>query len=476
MSNDTSTLPGFDPADGRPLPYRRAPGMRLATGAEGEEGTEYYLRAANRQLFILAEQEAFLWEALDGSRSFAAIEQAFRARFAIGLASAAFAKFIGELLEAGALERVEPEPSAKRVTLAGPRMRKIELPDADTAAATVEDGEVASPPPSRPAHPGLRLTLRAFKNPISTEFRNSGRWLSAMARAFWPIRYISWALAPMVLIGILIIIKHEDQYLADAATIYSTLPIWPCLWIAEHITTWSARVVEGTVIYGFGGIVTHTHLRLFMMFIRIKFEEGLVESMPRRNKLWIAASPLIWRLFCFSACQIAWLELRSAHPFFAQLLMIEGAMGLMSFFVSALPMLPLYGYRFLTILLHQETLYARAFRLLAIRLAGRPAPYTMTTAERWGLLSMAVGTALFAILYVGNVLFQSNRQIALLLNGFGGWVVLAIMASTVLYFWSLFRFAGRVRALQRAARVRDGGRDIPPRAVDAGGSDAAPNL
>jgi hypothetical protein len=472
--SDAFTLPGFDPADGDPLLYRRAPGIRLSTGAAGEEGTEYFLRAPNGQLFVLAEQERFLWEALDGSRSFAAIEQAFRARFAIGLAGAAFAKFVGELLEAGAIERVESEPQVTRVTLAGPRVRKIELADDNAAAA--EGGEMAAAPPDRASRGGppapMRLGFKAFKNPISYEFRNSGRILTALARAFWPIRYVCWLLAPMMIVAVMIIIKHQNQYLDDIATIYRTLPIWPCLWIAEHLTTWSARLAEGVVIYGFGGIVTHTHLRLFVLFIRLRFEEALVETMPRRQQLWIAASPLIWRLFCFSGCQFGWLEVRSTHPFFAQLLLIEGAMGMMSFFVSAMPMLPLYGYRFLTILLHQETLYGRAFRLLTIRLSGRPAPYSMTTAERWGLVSMAVGTALFGTLYIGNVLYQSDRQLVLLLNGFGGWIVLAIFASAGFYVWALFKFAGRIRALQRAARVRDGRRSDLQRNPDAVGSGA----
>src|ERR1044071_8928617 len=134
-------------------------------------------------------------------------------------------------------------------------------------------------------------------------------------------------------------------------------------------------------------------------------------------------------------------------------------MGLLTFAVTCCPFIPLYGYKFLATLLDQENLYGRSFKLLLLKLKGRQAPDAMTLAERWGLVFMAVGTAIISTVYVGHVLYTANVWTINTLHGLGAWFAIGILVLCGAYFFALWRFAARLRAMQRAARTGDG----PPR-------------
>jgi sensor histidine kinase YesM len=87
-------------------------------------------------------------------------------------------------------------------------------------------------------------------------------------------------------------------------------------------------------------------------------------------------------------------------------------------------------------------------------LRGRPAPFTMTTAERWGLLFMGVGTVIFTSVYLLNILYTANSRFIQYFGGFGGIIVIVLMGLTVFYFYSVWKFSVKIRAMQRANRVQ----------------------
>ena len=442
----------FDPNSPQPVPYRPVDGLRLTEGRSTEEGTDYFLKTPGGELLKLADQERFLWELLDASRSWAEIGAAFYARFGLRLPVEDFTKFLGELIEAGAIvEAAEAERPAAAAPIEAPRRRKIELGSARAEAREVPPAE--TPAAAIPVAPRPQQLRPGSGAPISATLGHWGGFFSAIARVFWPIRYVCWGLIPLVLVASLISIKHSDLVMADWTRLASSIAVWPCFWLAEHLTTWSSRVWEGVVVYGFGGKVSPTTINLFLgHFVRIKFHEE--PGLTRRQRLWATSSPLICRSFYFGFFTIVWLEARSMHPTIADIALFAATMGFVSFFMCCLPCLPLYGYKFLSILLNQENLYQRAFSLVMLKLRGRPAPFTMTTAERWGLLFMGVGTVIFTSVYLLNILYTANSRFIQYFGGLGGIIVIVLMALTVFYFYSVWKFSVKIRAMQRANRVQ----------------------
>lgn len=457
--------------DRGPLAYRRAAGARLSEGRPGPDGVEYLLRSAIGRTIALGERERFLWEALDGNTSFEDIERGFEAQFGSRISRLDFFRFIDDLVANGAVEHAAAteRPAAlgvKRVTL-----------DA-AVGATADAGDArAEQPPQRTGTGRTRRRRRqggetgrvgfreGWKDVWSHQLGNPEKFFAALSAVFWPIRWITWGLIPLALAGFLISVKHSDQYYADWSALMSAIPSWPCFWLAEHITTWSARIMEGIVIHGFGGRVTKTLIKLFFgLFVRLQLDESSTESMPRRHRLWIAATPLLTRLFIWGVGMICWALYRPTHPILAQISLFMAFMGLITFVMCCCPLIPLYGYKFLSILLEQENLYGRSFRLLIMKMRGRPVPYTMTLSERWGLAFMAIGTAIFTTLYLAHILYRADQWTITTLNGIGGIFALGIFLSCFLYFFALWRFTRKLRAMHRADRAA--GETSPPPAAE----------
>jgi hypothetical protein len=460
--SDTAAVPELDPDDPRPVPYRRASEARISTAQSTAEAAEFFLKTPGGALLALAEEEKFLWDALDGSRSFRQIERGFRARFQLALRPAQFAGFLAELVEAGAVEIVaERERSPIDAAAVAPRRIVLDTePSPESGETGGERGEAAM----RAA--GQRQGLRAgMKQLWSWPLGNPERLFDFLAAIFWPIRFGFWLLIPAVLVAFMISVKHSNDYWADWNSVILDIPLWPCLWLAEHVTTWTARTVEGMVIHGFGGRVKHCDMKFFLgIFIRINLDETSTRSMTRRQKLWIAASPLLSRLAFYAISMQVWVFYRPTHPLVADVAMFMAFMGLITFCTASCPLIPLYGYKFLATLLDQENLYARAFRFLVLRIRGRQAPGRMTLAERWGLVLMSVGTAVFTTLYIGHILYSANAYFVTNFGGFGSIFGVAILAGCALYFIALWRFSGKLRAMQQADRAA---RRRPPGPVEA---------
>ncbi len=465
--------PELDPTERRALPYRRAPGARLSRGQGGEEA-DYYLRAPGGQLFVLGEHERLLWDLLDGAHSFAEIERDFRARFGIGLRHADFMKFVAELADAGALEQVaDGEPPVRLVSLDAPSppRKRVELAGAGGGVAEeVEAGATAEAARSadaggarRPGGPRWRQGGRkgkgfrtGMKDLWSFTVGNPEKFYDACAAVYWPIRYISWLLIPLVLAAFLIGFKHQYEWELDFSTFVKSIPQWPCLWIAEHLTTWTGKIIEGTVIHGFGGKVRRFDVKLFMgLFVRCHLEDTNVRLMTRRQKLWIASSTLLWRLFCWAICMVIWLEFRPTRPLIAQLALFEAFMGIASFLICSCPLIPLYGYKFLETLLDMDGLYGRSLRLFMLKVKGRQVPDDlMGIGERWGLVFMAVGTTVFFSLYILHILYSADVWTVKNMAGLGAWLAGIHMGACVLYFYLLWRLSARIRVISRADRLR----------------------
>jgi hypothetical protein len=452
--------------------------MQLVRGRTNEEGSEYFLKAASGQLLVFREKEQFLWEALDGTSSFADIQGRYRSRFGESLANSDFAKFLAELIQAGAVERMsEGAPRVRAVTLAMPTVRKIELRAANGAPA-IESGR------GKLAGPATDNAIRAerarmggessdnmwarIKRPYTCLLGNPENLFDGLAAVFWPMRYLSWVMIPGVVLGVLICVKHHVQLLADMSLFSADTWSTPAIWLAEHFTALPAKIAEGMVIHGFGGRERALYLVFWMgIFVRFRLGEAALHSMTRRQKLWIEAVPLIWRLLCFVVAVLVWIMMRQTHPLVALVAFIEGFVAFFSFLYCACPILPLYGYNFLSILIGQEQLLWRALVLLRLMFAGRRAPEAMTVADRWGLALFGIATALFTIFFVGNIIYgyeiffvgsfkstqraQSLAQRGLL--GLGGWLAFGFVTVCALYWYSLWRFAGKIRALGRVARV-----------------------
>jgi hypothetical protein len=304
------------------------------------------------------------------------------------------------------------------------------------------------------------------KEPFTLVLGDPDKFLRFLSAIFWPIRRVAWLLLPFTFLSILIMIKHNREYTNDWLRVVFNVSWWPTLWIGEHIQNLITRVVEGMVIIGYGGAVHQFRIRAFLgVLLRGFVDETSLKTMPLRCQLWAHASTLLVRATTFNAGTWVWIYYRDTHPTVSLIALFCSVLGAFTFLATACPLLPQEGYHILAAYTGQPDLMMRAYRVLGLRLRGRPVPAAMSKFEMWGLVWFALGIGLVSFVYVGYVWIGIDASAVQAMGGFGALIVIGVYALSAVYFFSLRRFARKMRALQQrlgSPRGRAGGGGPPP--------------
>ena len=87
---------------------------------------------------------------------------------------------------------------------------------------------------------------------------------------------------------------------------------------------------------------------------------GGIATLDRRGQLWVHAAPLIARLGLFCFGMLLWFTLRQSASSSAHLALVVGQIGLLAFLLTAQPLWPSDGYRWLVTYFGRPTLRAEA--------------------------------------------------------------------------------------------------------------------
>lgn len=438
----------------RPLLYRRCEDVRETPLLDRQSSAiRFFLRTPEGEVFIVNEQDHFIWSQLDGTKTFAELESAYRDRFGLPFTRDDLAALIADLFPLGLIEQLSDEHGRLEALPAPP----VEAPPREAAAGGLSSGPVLYP---------SRLGWRARRRePFTIVVGNPDRLFRRLAAVFWPLRRAAWVLLPLTFMSILIMIKHSQQYAVDWLNIVANISWWPTLWVAEHVQNALTRVVEGIVVIGYGGQVLQYRIRAFMgVLLRAFIDESSLRTMPLRCQLWAHASTLLVRLTTFNVGIWVWVYYQQTQPFVSKVGLYCSVLGAFTLFITACPLIPQEGYHLIATALGRPDLMHRAWRLVGIRLQGRPAPADMSGGERWGMMFFGLGIALFSIGYVGYVWIGIDVTAVQAMGGFGALLVLAVFVLSGLYFYSLRKFAQKMRAMQSTAstRLRSGSRGSQP--------------
>ncbi len=80
----------------------------------------------------------------------------------------------------------------------------------------------------------------------------------------------------------------------------------------------------------------------------------------------------------------------------------------------------------------------------------------MTIADRWGLAIMSVGTTICFSLFVLHMMYAVYVWTIQNMAGLGAWLTSIHMAACGFYFFAVWRFSRKLRAMHWAERVGDG--------------------
>ncbi len=387
--------------------------VRLTSARDSRTSVVQYFAkdATNNEVFYFGEQELFLCQLLDGTRSFEDVQGDFEAKFGTRLTKSQLSAFIQELSEAGLLE---PANSS----------------DGEAGSWKVEPAD-ATAPPEEPDAAAVRTPFRWRLFDPSGLFR-------ATAAVFWPSKYIVWLLLPAIVMAGLTLFHHQNDVVNDIVNVAATHSVGSLVLFVTLLFAYEflVRSAEGTVATAFGAPIKEFGIQLTGGVIpRLYVETRPIWQQPRRARLWTCAAPLLMRLAIFSVATFVWIAFRPAGTALSQFALITGQIAFWAFVVTSIPLIPSDGYRWLAEYLDQPLLIDRAMRLLGMKWHGRRTPEALTPREKWGLLLFAAGVVIATTVYAAAILLYIGTRLELRFNGAGAamFAVVAILALTWFY-------------------------------------------
>jgi len=194
----------------------------------------------------------------------------------------------------------------------------------------------------------------ASREPARLSFFNPNFILGVLAALTWPLKYLVLPLL-LVVAGSVWLTYHQREILTQDVRAFDASVV-SLIILGLVIANFTSRLTQATSIRGFGGEVKEFGIALRFGIPRFFVDLGGISELGRRDQLWAQGVPLIWRLVLFCAGTVLWFLLREAAPALSHLALVVGQIGLLTFLLSAWPLLPSDGYRWLATYLARPTL------------------------------------------------------------------------------------------------------------------------
>ncbi len=234
----------------------------------------------------------------------------------------------------------------------------------------------------------------ASKEPARLSFFNPNFILGVLAALTWPLKYLVLPLLLVVAGSVWLMYDQREILTHDVRGFDASVVSLIILGLV--IANFTSRLTQATLIRGFGGEVKEFGIALRFGIPRFFVDLGGISALGRRGQLWAQGVPLIWRLVLFCAGTVLWFLLREAAPALSHLALVVGQIGLLTFLLSAWPLLPSDGYRWLATYLARPTLRGDTIRAAT----GRSSAIVDSNKTARNLLS-PVTCYVFAVALVG---------------------------------------------------------------------------
>ncbi len=397
---------------------RLRPDLIVREVSDPQGGRRYQVRnPATNEQFELGEEELFLCRQLDETDDSAAIRAAFAQWFGLTITAEQLADFYRQMEELGLLATASPQPASSSRPVAEPAVAQ-----ADDEDESLESG--SSETAARRSVPGGKQDRRYRWRLFDPE-----RLLAGLAGALSPLRWLVWGLIPGVLLALLVLLHHHAQYLRELGSVGSFgVHLLIKLTVGLFCVNLLGSLLQGVVCVHYSARVDEFGIRLAFGIIPRFFFNRRIRGLPRRERLWIIATPLlvklgffvfgilVWRLAQHSPGQLGWYGLVLGHLALAHALFTLN------------PLWRATGYAWLTTYLGFPHLRERAFTVLRLTLRNAHPLQAMSAREKYALLVYGVAAVAYTLLVFGAILFAAAIYLEHRLRGVGVLLFLVLVA------------------------------------------------
>ncbi|UOM32849.1 HlyD family efflux transporter periplasmic adaptor subunit [Acuticoccus sp. I52.16.1] len=280
--------------------------------------------------------------------------------------------------------------------------------------------------------------------PAQVSLFNPNAMLAFLAIIFWPMRFLWLPLLLTVPLAIMIAVERWGALVLDFRLLAFDLSLVSRLVAALFVVNLASRLVQATVVRAFGGEVRQFGITLVFGFVpRFFVDLSAVPTLSRRGQLWTHASASLSRLYLFSIGLLLWASYRHTGTFYPELVLLIGQVGAVAFIISAYPLVPSDGYRFLVTLFRNPMLLQKSFAALRSWLTNHPLPPMIDRSEVQGLILFGVGVLLSSVTIVVGILSFLAMHLMGEYEGPGAIVFLTLFVCFVMWGFALYSTTSR---------------------------------
>ncbi|MGQ0612031.1 MAG: HlyD family secretion protein [Paracoccaceae bacterium] len=276
---------------------------------------------------------------------------------------------------------------------------------------------------------------------------------------FYPFKYILWMIVPLVALAGMTMLQNLEALGEDTARLMADLSSVTQFVLGLFLVNLLSRLAQGTAIVAHGGTVPALGIKLvFNIMPRFFIDISKISEMDRRGQLWAYGSSLLSRLAIFSIFALVWAVSRDSGSWLPLVALVASQAALTVFLITAFPLMPADGLRFLSVLSNEPKIFGKA--LMAFKhvfLRGELTPM-IEKKDALPLAFLALGmiltlTALIGLLGVVTAIWLNAE-----LGGLGMVIFLGMVVAFVLYFMAMVgSMKNRAGGGRRGKAARMGG-------------------
>ncbi len=339
--------------------------------------------------------------------------------------------------------------------------------EAAAAAAVEEKATVKEPLP-----PGIEdvIGLDTSIKQAGLKLFNPKRLIKLTSPIVKPISYLMYAIPLMLIAALFLLGRYFTVMEEDITLLLSGVSIIEHALFSMLTVNLSVTFLIMYVAHSFRASVNGLGIVFYLGFFpRFCPFIGNLDQLSRRERMWLHAAPLIFRLGLFSTAILMWFNTRDMGGVIAPFSLVVAVASALSFLITVNPLVKSSGYHLVATILDEPQLRKKAYGALMNKLKGD----TYKEANGRLLAAYALASTVFMIVLFGLILLLLGKFLKIHLGGAG--VILTFFVAAIFAYRMFVSFARINQSYDRASQFkkwRD--RTLVSKETESQGSEAAP--
>lgn len=421
--------------------------LAFRTG-EGAEQSFLIKDPQNDEVHTLEPWQFFLLEVLPGCDNMPKLKGVFEDRFGHSISDEEIQKFFTliadkSLFGISALTNPILADFQKKRKAEGQGRIKPD-PKAKAKAPAPEKSEEPLPPGVQDVI-GLDTTMKQ----AGWKLFNPKGLIALLSPVVKPFRFLMYLVPLMFIAALFLLGRYYSLMEADITVLLSDVSIIEHALFSMVTVNLSVTLLIMFVAHSFRASIHGLGIVFYLGFFpRFCPFIGNLDQLSRRERMWLHAAPLMYRLGLFSTAILVWFNTRDMGGVLAPFALVVGVASALSFLITVNPLVKSSGYHLVATILNEPKLRKKAYAALLNKLKGN----TYQEANGRLLAAYALASTVFMIVLFGLVLLLLGKFLKIHFGGAG--VMFTFFVAAIFAYRMIVSFDRINKSYDRAAQFK----------------------